>query len=85
VSADQGPAAVRQDSVTPPLEEVLRHSARSSFIEETLAHELQRLTRHLAHCTRICHQAGQALRTHDVAAQNLALDEMILSREEWSR
>jgi hypothetical protein len=84
--ADHGPAADRQEHVpVAPLEEGLRRSARSSFIEETLSQELGRLTRHLATCLRIWHRASQALRTHDLVAQNHAIDEMLLDQEEWPR
>jgi hypothetical protein len=56
---------------------------QSAFVEETLAQELGRLTLHLARCKEVWHQASHALQAGDLAAQNRALDELILCREEW--
>jgi hypothetical protein len=61
------------------------HVPPSGFITETLSAELHQLTLHLVCATRTWHRASQALRTGDLAAQNSAIDQLVVLREEWTR
>jgi hypothetical protein len=54
------------------------------FVEEILAEALGALTQHMSQCNTAWHQGSAALRSGDVRQQNLAIDQLILLREEWT-